>query len=175
MKVILTEDVEKLGHIHDVVEVADGYARNYLLPRRLAMLADKSAMANLDNLKRVEDRRQVRLRGSSEELARKLEGARVVIAANTGAEGRLYGSVGAADIARQLQQDFGVEVDRKQVALPEPIRLAGLYTIPLNLHRDVKQHITVQVGEGNFAQPATGTTADTVPDASTAEAAASPS
>ena len=151
MKVILIEDVEKLGQTHDVVDVADGYARNFLFPRQMAIPANKSALANLDNMKRVEDRRQERQRGAAEELAGKLAGVTVKIAANAGTGGRLYGSINAADIAQQLQQDFEVAIDRKQVVLPETIREAGLYSVTLNLHRDIKPAITVQVGEGDFA------------------------
>jgi len=170
MKVILIEDVEKLGQTHEVVDVADGYARNFLFPRQVAMRADKSAMANLDNLKRVEDRRQERKRGAAQEVAQKLDGAKVMIAANAGAGGRLFGSVSSADIAAQLSKDFDLEIDRKQVVLPEPIRAAGLYTIPLNLHRDIKPHITVQVGEGDFTPLETAAPTEAAADAEAVEA-----
>ncbi len=148
MKVILTEDVEKLGATHEIVEVAEGYARNYLLPRSLAISATKSAVANLDNLKRVQERRTARLRGGAEEQARQLEGKTLVIPAKTGAAGRLYGSIGTADIASQLKSDFGIELDRKVIHLSEPIRSTGVYAIPVTLHRDVKIQLMVQVGEG---------------------------
>lgn len=147
MKVILTEEVEKLGTPHEVVEVADGYARNYLLPRSLAIPATKSALANLDNMKRVEERRQGRLRGAAEEQAQKLEGQTLVIPARIGSSGRLYGSIGTQDIANQLKQGFGIEVDRKQILLSEPIRQSGVYPVPVVLHRDVKIQLMVQVGE----------------------------
>ena len=147
MKVILTQEVENLGATHEVVEVADGYARNYLVPRGLAIAATKSAMANLDNMKRVEDRRQNRLRNAAQMQADKLTGQPVVIEANTGREGRLYGSVTNADIAEALKAQFGVEVDRKQVVLNEPIRMAGVHAVPVHLHRDVKVQVAVQVGD----------------------------
>lgn len=151
MKVILTDEVEKLGETHEVVDVADGYARNFLLPRGLAIPATKSAVANLDNMKRVQERRQTRLRGTAEEQARQLEGKTLVIPAHTGSAGRLYGSIGTADIAEQLKSSFGVEIDRKQIQLSEPIRQTGLYPIPISLHRDVKIQLMVQVGEGEVA------------------------
>jgi large subunit ribosomal protein L9 len=159
MKVILTQDVEKLGGSHEVVEVADGYARNFLLPRQLAVPATKSAMANLDNMRRVGERRQERLRGASEEQARKLEGQTLVIPAKVGSAGRLYGSIGTADIVKQLKDDFGLELDRKQVLLSEPIRVTGLHPVPLVLHRDVKIQLMVQVGEGGDTASASATPA----------------
>ncbi|HVF10440.1 MAG TPA: 50S ribosomal protein L9 [Abditibacteriaceae bacterium] len=155
MKVILTEEVEKLGAVHDVVDVADGYARNYLLPRSLAVPATRSAVANLDNMKRVDDRRQHRLRGGAEEKARQLEGQTVVMPARIGTSGRLYGSVGSADIANQLKASLGIELDRKQILLSEPIRSAGTYPVPVVLHRDVKAQIMVQIGEAAAAPPDT--------------------
>lgn len=153
MKVILTQEVEKLGGTHQVVEVADGYARNYLLPRSLALPATKSALAGLNNLKRVDERRQNRLRGAAEAQAGQLNGKTVVIAARAGTAGRLYGSVSAADIARQVQQDLGIEVDRKHVLLDEAIRSTGVYPVSVALHRDVQVQIMVQVGDAP-AEPA---------------------
>jgi large subunit ribosomal protein L9 len=147
MKVILLQDVEKLGTSHDVVEVADGFARNFLVPRGLAIPGTKSAMSQLDNMKRVEDRRQNRARGAAQELAGKLEGQKVNMPANVGAQGRLYGSIGSADIADEVQKQLGISVDRKSIALPEAIREIGLYQVPVALHRDVKVTLTVQVGD----------------------------
>ena len=147
MKVILTQEVENLGDTHEVVEVADGYARNYLMPRGLAIAANKSAMANLDNLKKVEDRRQNRLRGAAEEQAAKLNGKTLIVEANTGKEGRLYGSITNADIAEALKKQFDVEVDRRQITLGDTIRMAGVHAVPVNLHRDVKIQVAVQVGD----------------------------
>ena len=162
MKVILTQDVEKLGGSHEVVEVADGYARNFLLPRQMAVPATKSAIANLDNTRRVGERRQERLRGAAEEQSRKLEGQTLVIPAKVGSAGRLYGSIGTADIVKQLKDDFGLELERKQVLLSEPIRVAGLHPVPLVLHSSVKIQLMVQVGPaGGDANSTTATPAAT--------------
>ncbi len=164
MKVILTQDVEKLGASHEVVEVADGYARNFLLPRQMAVPATRSAISNLDNMRRVGERRQERLRGGAEEQARKLEGQTLVIPAKVGSAGRLYGSIGTADIVKQMKDDFGIELDRKQILLSEPIRVTGLHPVPLVLHRDVKIQLMVQVGDATgdsasvSAVPAAGAT-----------------
>lgn len=154
MKVILTEEVGKLGGAHEIVEVADGYARNFLLPRSMAVPATKSAMSNLDNTRRVAERRQVRMRGVAQESASQLNGKTIVVPARVGSGGRLYGSIGTQDIADQIKKTLGVELERKQIVLPEAIRNVGLYLVPLTLHRDVTAHVTVQVGdapEGGFA------------------------
>src|SRR4028118_476141 len=117
MKVILTEDVEKLGQSNEVVEVADGYARNFLLPRSLAVPATSSAIANLDNTKRIHERRQTRLRGGRAPIAAQLQGKTLVMPAKIGSGGRLYGSIGTQDIAAQLKQDLGVELERKALVV----------------------------------------------------------
>ena len=147
MNVILTQDVEKLGAAHELVTVADGFARNYLLPRSMAVVATKSALANLDNNKRVDERRQNRLRGAAQTQAEQLEGKTVVMPARIGSNGRLYGSINAIDIAAQMKADLGVEIDRKQIRLEEPIRSTGIYPVPVVLHRDVTVNVTVQVGD----------------------------
>jgi large subunit ribosomal protein L9 len=154
MKVILTEDVEKLGNANEIVEVADGYARNFLVPRSLAVPATASALANIDNMKRVHDRRQTRLRGAAEQLGTQLTGKTIVMPAKIGAGGRLYGSIGTQDIAAELQSQLGVEIERKQILLEEPIRQTGVYTVPLALHRDVRVDLLVQVGDAPVEVPA---------------------
>lgn len=155
MQVILNEEVAKLGGAHEVVDVADGYARNFLFPRSLAVPATKSAMSNLENTRRVAERRIVRQRGAAEQLATQLNGKTLVIPARIGTGGRLYGSIGTQDIAQAATKTFGVELERKQVILPEAIRNAGLYLVSLKLHRDVNAHITVQIGDapaGGFGE-----------------------
>ena len=155
MKVILTEDVEQLGQTHEVVEVADGYARNFLLPRSLAIPATPSAMSNLDNMKRVGERRMARQKTAADELAAQLSGKTVVMDARVGSGGRLYGSISGADIVEQVQKTLGIELDRKTIQLNDTIRHTGLYQVPLKLHRDVQISLPVQVGdvpEGGWPQ-----------------------
>jgi len=147
MKVILTQDVEKLGASHEVVDVNEGYARNFLVPRRLAVIATKSALANIDDMKRTEDRRQARLRGEAETVAAKLQEQPLVIEAKTGEAGRLFGSVGTADIAGRIKEVFDVAVDRRQIQLDDSIRSAGEYTVPVKLHKDVQAELKLQVGQ----------------------------
>ncbi len=146
MKVILTQDVEKLGHAMDVVTVADGFARNYLFPRSMAMSATKSALASLDNMKAVEERRQAKLKTGAQELAGKIGATVDFPDANVGEGGKLYGAITAANIAEQLQKQYGVEVERKFVLLQDPIRAEGFYEVPLRLHRDVSKTVRVKVG-----------------------------
>jgi len=147
MKVILTQDVEKLGASHEVVEVADGFARNYLFPRSLAVAGTKSALANLENTRRFDERKQERLRVAAREVGSKIEGQVLVFAqANVGAGGKLYGSVSNVDVAEALKAQFGVEVDRKLIHLPEHIRTEGWYTVPVKLHRDVVVPVKLKVG-----------------------------
>jgi large subunit ribosomal protein L9 len=165
MKVILTQEVDKLGDAHEIVEVADGYARNYLLPRSMAIVATRSALANIDNLRRVGERRSARLRGAAEVTAAQLQGKTVVIPARVGAQGRLYGSVGTADIADQLQKDHGMTVERKQILLDEPFRSIGIFSVPVMLHKDVTVQLNVQVGED--AAAAAAATPAAAPDETT--------
>ena len=147
MQVILTQDVENLGGANDVVEVKDGYARNFLMPRGLAMPATKSAMANLDNMRAQFEAKQTKLRGAAEELAARISGKTLTIPARVGEGGKLYGSIGTHDIAERLQSQFGIELDRRQVLLEDTIREAGTFTVPVKLHRDVQAEVSVQVGD----------------------------
>ena len=146
MKVILTQDVEKLGHAMDVVTVADGYARNYLFPRSMAMAATKSSLASLDNMKAVEDRRQAKLKTGADELASKIGDTLDFNDANVGEGGRLYGAITSARIVEQLKAQYGVDVERRSVLLQDPIHAEGFYTVPLRLHRDVTKQLRVKVG-----------------------------
>lgn len=147
MKVILTQDVEKLGHAMDVVVVKDGYARNYLMPRQMAMTATKSALANLEHLKKIEEGKQAKLRAGALEQAAKLEGQTLAFEdANVGEGGRLYGSYGTANIAKAIAEQFGVEVERRQIALDSDIRSEGFYSVPVKLYRDVIVDLKVKVG-----------------------------
>lgn len=147
MRVILTQDVDKLGQAMDVVTVADGFARNYLLPRSLAMAATKGAMASLENLRKQEDRRQDKLKGGAQIEADKLKDQSLDYSdANVGLGGRLYGSIGSADLAQMLKDRFDVEIDKRNVLLQDPIRSEGFYTVPLKFHRDITVNLSVKIG-----------------------------
>lgn len=144
MEVILRQAVENLGKPGDVVKVKNGYARNYLLPRNLAYEATPGNLKRIqqerDRLEAAENQR----RGSAQEVATKLEQVSLTFSARVGEEGKLFGSVTAADIAQQLEQQ-GYHIEKRQIDLHEPIKALGVYRIPIRLHADVKPEIRVWV------------------------------
>jgi large subunit ribosomal protein L9 len=144
MKLILREDVYNLGKSGEVVNVKDGYARNFLLPRNLAMLANAANVRQLEHEKQVIELRQQKLKGSAEEQAKKLSAVSVKIARKVGEQDKLFGSVTALDIAEALAKE-GQKVDRRLIHLPEPIKAVGSYEVELRLHRDVATRIKVDV------------------------------
>ena len=145
MKVILQKTVERLGDPGDVADVADGYARNFLIPRGLAVKAEKGTVRHAESLKRSHEVRIKALKGEFEALATRIIQTPVVVSAKAGEEGRLFGSVTAADIAEALSAQAGVEVDRKDVHLDEPIRSVGTHEVRVRLHPEVDPVITVDV------------------------------
>jgi large subunit ribosomal protein L9 len=146
MKVILQKPVDKLGNPGDVAEVADGYARNYLIPRGMAITAQKGALKHAEVLKKGHVARLSRQKGEFEALASRLiaEGP-LRIAARAGEEGRLFGSVTAADVAEAVATRSGVHVDRRDVHLDEPIRSIGVHEVRVNLFHEVEPVLTVEV------------------------------
>jgi len=145
MKVILQKPVEKLGDPGDVVEVAAGYARNYLVPRGLAVRAEKGALKHAENLKRAHVSRQSKEKVEFEALATTLIASNVSIPARAGEEGKLFGSVTAADIAEAIAAQTGVLVDRKDVHLDEPIRSLGTHDVRIHLFPEVEPVLTLEV------------------------------
>lgn len=144
MKVILRQNVKKLGEAGDIVEVKDGHARNFLLPKGFAYPATLGSMKRLEEEKKLTDLRMKKELKSAEELARRLSGASLTFVMKAGEEDKLYGSVSAADIAGKLTEQ-GFEIDRKQVLLDEPIKILGVYTIEVRLHSDVTGKVKVWV------------------------------
>lgn len=145
MKLILISDVPELGQKGDVVDVSDGYARNFLLPRNKAMKATEGAIRTADDLRRVREETERQAREQAERVATQLVGTRVVLAAQAGDEGKLYGSIGVADVVEGIRKFTGVEVDRKTVVLGQPIRAIGLHEIQVKLHPEVEFPITLDV------------------------------
>jgi large subunit ribosomal protein L9 len=145
MKVILQKTVERLGDPGDVADVADGYARNFLIPRGLAVRAEKGMVRRADSLKRSHEARTKARKGEFETLAARLIQTPVLVTAKAGEEGRLFGSVTATDVAAALTTQAGVEVDRKDVHLDEPIRSVGTHEVRIHLHADVDPVVTVEV------------------------------
>ena len=148
MDVILQEDVDNLGQIGDVVRVRDGYARNYLLPRGLAIAADPRNLRVLEHQRRVATQKLDRQRKAGEALAQRLAAATVRVKARAGEEGRLFGSVTNMDIERLLEEQ-GFDVPRRRILLEDPIKAIGTYTVAIQIARDLQTAITVIVeGEG---------------------------
>jgi large subunit ribosomal protein L9 len=144
MKVILREDVETLGKAGDVVKVADGFGRNYLIPKRLAVLADVRNLQVLEHDRRVIGARAKKTRKTAEELGGKLSSLFLTIPAKAGEGGKLFGAVTSRDIAQALEQ-AGVPVDRKMVLLAEPIKQIGEYKVKIKAGTEMVPEISVKV------------------------------
>ncbi len=144
MKVILREDVHSLGNAGDVIEVKNGYARNYLIPRKLAVKAEASQMKRLEHEKRVLHDRQEKQLKEARTLADKISGTSCTIAVQVGEEDKLFGSVTALDIVESLSKE-GITVDKKDVHLEEPIKSLGVFTVPVKLKPEVEAKLKVWV------------------------------
>lgn len=143
MKVILLQDVKAQGKKDDVVEVNDGYARNFLFPRKLAIEANKSNMNELSNRKAAENFRAEQELKKAREQGDALKGKSVTIYQKTGAGDKLFGAVTAKEIAEEIKRSFGIDIDKKKIALAEPIKSLGEYKAELKLHVNV--HVTITV------------------------------
>src|SRR5512145_1453989 len=144
MKVILREDVEKLGKAGDVVKVADGFGRNYLIPRALAIPASVRNLKSLEHDRRVIEARVKKSRKSAESLATRLASVSLTLPAKAGEEGKLFGAITSRDIAEALEK-AGVAVDRKNVLLPDPIKQLGDYKVKVKAGTDLQPEISVSV------------------------------
>lgn len=145
MKLILTDDVMDLGKRGDVVDVADGYARNFLLPRRLAIKANAGALDQAETIREIRVEADRRAKELAETIATQLVGSRVVLAAQAGDEGQLYGSVGASDIVEGINRFTGIELERSHIELAEPIKAIGLHEIQVKVHDEVEFPLTLDV------------------------------
>lgn len=145
MKIVLREDVDNLGAKGDLVEVADGYARNYLVPRGLALPASKGVVQQAEAMRRNREARDRRQREAAEALAGRLVGAAISLSMRAGEGGKLFGSVTAADVAEALSSQLGTEIDRKHVELTEAIKELGEYQVTVRLHPAVTPTVTVAV------------------------------
>ena len=144
MEVILKEDVANLGHRGDVVKVADGYGRNFLLPRNLALQATMANKAVIEQMKASAARRSATEKVQAEELLTKLEPVVLTFTRKSGESGQLFGSVTSADIASELATR-GFEIDRRKISLNEPIKALGNHEVAVRLHREVTAHVKVKV------------------------------
>ena len=144
MEVVLREDIENLGHMGDVVKVKDGYARNYLLPRGLVVLANNKNLKALEHEQRMIGQRRERLTKEAQGISDKLAGVSLEFTAKVGEEGRLFGSVTTMDIEKALKEQ-GFEVERRRIVLDAPIKNVGNYEVPIRLRPEVMPSIKVKV------------------------------
>jgi large subunit ribosomal protein L9 len=155
MEVILKEDVHKLGHRGDVVKVADGYGRNYLLPGKFAIEANANNKAVIEQMKGSAVRKLAKEKIESEDLSRQLEAVELVFERKVGEHEHLFGSVTSGDIAHQLEQK-GFTIDKRKISLEEPLKTLGEFHVPIKLHREVTTHlkVTIKGDEPDDAVPA---------------------
>lgn len=145
MRIVLRSDVANLGRKGDLVEVADGYARNYLVPKGLAIQATRGVVRQGEGMRRARQVRDTKEREGAEATARQLEARRIEIAARAGEGGRLFGSVTTSDVAEAVEAQTGVHLDRRKLRLDEPIKTLGVHEVPVRLHADVEVVVTVEV------------------------------
>jgi large subunit ribosomal protein L9 len=168
MEVILKEDVVNLGLRGEVVKVADGYARNFLLPRKMALQATETNKAVIEQMKAAAARRSATEKVQAEEWVAKLDPVVLSFTRKSGEQGHLFGSVTSADIASELAAK-GFEVDRRKIQLGEPLKSLGEFTVPIRLHREVTARIKVKVLAEAGDEIETATAAAAVPAAEAAE------
>lgn len=145
MEVILVEDVKNLGKKGDIVKVSDGYARNFLFPKKLGIEATKQNLYQLKLQKEAEERRQKEILEEARQLGKKLETVTVNVKIKAGEGGRTFGSVSTKEIATALQEQANIQLDRKKIQLAEPIKNAGIYKVAVKLHPQVSVELTVRV------------------------------
>ena len=143
MKVMLIKDVDNVGLAGDVKEVADGYGRNYLIPRRLAVVAGRGAEAEARRLREATAKREAKERDDAQELADQIDNKTVVVRLKVGAEDKVFGAITNDDVATALRLQHQVEVDRRKIDVKDPLKQLGEHQVPLRLHRDVTAHINL--------------------------------
>jgi large subunit ribosomal protein L9 len=146
MKVILKDDVKNIGNMGQIVDVADGYGRNYLVPKGLAVEANIKNIKSLEHAKRVIQEKAKKVRNQAQELSNKISTVSLVMKAKAGEEGKLFGTVTTMDIAESLKSQ-GIEIDKKKISLDEPIKRLGSYAVNIKIHPEVTTQINLQVVE----------------------------
>jgi large subunit ribosomal protein L9 len=145
VKIVLREDVDKLGRKGDLLEVADGYARNYLVPRGLAIVATKGVVTQATAMRRNRQIRDDRDKEAAQELATRLTTSPIRVTARAGEGGKLFGSVTSADIAAAVKEQTKVEIDRRKITLAEPLKELGPHEVPVSLHAEVTVALAIEV------------------------------
>jgi len=144
MKVILKEDVRNIGTMGQIVDVADGYARNFLVPKGLAVDANVKNIRALEHAKKTIQEKAKKIRSQAQDLSDKIANMTIVIKAKSGEEGKLFGSVTSMDIAEQMKNQ-GIDIDKKKIVIEEPIKRLGSYSVSIKLHSDLATQATLQV------------------------------
>lgn len=147
MKIILLQDVKSLGKKGDVVNVSDGYARNYVLPKKVGVEATEKNKNELKLQKQHEDKLAAERLAEAKELAKKLESIKIEVTMKAGENGKVFGSIASKEIAEQAKKQYGLDIDKKKIVLDEPIKSFGMHEVPLKLHPDVTARLYVLVKE----------------------------
>ncbi|MHB1002151.1 MAG: 50S ribosomal protein L9, partial [Armatimonadota bacterium] len=148
MKVILSQEVKGVGKPDEIVNVSEGYARNFLFPRKLAIEANDANMAIWNKKKKTEDTKSKKMSDDAKALAAKLSDIQVSVIGKVGTGSRLYGSITHADIADALEKQKGIKIDKRKIELEEPIKSLGTFDVPIRLHKDALAHLKVEVIAG---------------------------
>ena len=146
MKVVLKDDIKNVGKMGQIVDVADGYARNYLVPRGLAVEANTKNLKAVEHEKKIIQEKAKKIKNSAQTMSDKISTMTLVIKAKAGDEGKLFGAVTSMDIAELLKNE-GIEMDKKKIFLDEPIKRLGSYSVNIKIHTEISTHLTIQVIE----------------------------
>ena len=148
MKLILKQDVANLGDAGEIVEVADGYGNNFLMPRGLAMRVTKGALADAEAIGRARRKREARNQAEAHQRKAELERRPITVAANAGEDGTLYGSIGTTAIARAVNDQLGIKLDRRKIVLDKPLKELGEHTVPVRVYRETVADLRIVVARG---------------------------
>jgi len=152
MKVILTKEVENLGKKYELVQVSDGYARNFLLPKELALRATSSNIKQLNEHQKIGLLKDKKSKTRALRIAKKLEGVRIIAEREVGKEGKVFGSVTNQDITEEIKRKFNLEIDHRKISLDEPLRVIGIRKISIKLHPEVEISLQVELKKKTTAE-----------------------
>ncbi|MCF8239491.1 MAG: 50S ribosomal protein L9 [Saprospiraceae bacterium] len=147
MEIILLKDVDNVGDKHTIVKVKDGFGRNYLIPQGLALVANDTNRRKLNEIIRLDDKRESQRLDVYQEMAKTLAGATLRIGAKAGTSGKIFGSVNNSQLAAAIKEQFELEIERRKIEIPEEVKTLGTYTANINLHKEVKATVTFEVVE----------------------------
>ena len=147
MEIILLKDVDNVGDKHTIVKVKDGFGRNYLIPRGLALVANSTNRRKLKEIIRLDELQESKRLDVYQEMANKLAGATLRIGAKAGTSGKIFGSVNNSQLAAAIKEQFELEIERRKIEIPEEVKTLGTYTANINLHKEVKATVTFEVVE----------------------------